>query len=199
MDLIQENLTVVILAGGKSSRFGSPKELARFDESRLIDISIKIAEELTSNVFIISKNNFLMFSRNLPVYSDLVPNCGPLGGIYSALHFSQNNWIATIPCDMPLLNPEIYRYLFSKRKNKLPIVAKSENGLEPLVAIWHKDSFEIIKCKIQNKKFSTRNCQSELEVIKVDVTQMKNYKNEWFFNVNYKRDLELLSKIAIKK
>ena len=198
MDLIQENLTAVILAGGNSSRFGSPKELARFDESRLIDISVKIAKELTSDIIIINKNNFLMYSQDIPVYSDLIPNCGPLGGIYSALHFSKNNWIATIPCDMPLLNPEIYRYLFAKRKDYFSIVAKSETGLEPLVSIWTKTKLGKVKNKIQNGKFSTRICQKELSAVEVDVTKMKNYKIEWFFNINYKRDLEHLNKNIMK-
>lgn len=192
-----KNITAAILTGGKSSRFGSPKELVKFNENRLIDISIKTAKKLTSEIIILSKKEFLFLSETLPIYSDLIPGCGPLGGIYTALHFSQNNWIATIPCDMPLLDPEIFHYLFSKRQNKLPLLAKSEYGFEPLVSIWNKDCLEKIKRKIQNVEFSVQNCLKEMNAVEVDVTRRPNYKKEWFFNINCKKDLRRLNKIVM--
>ena len=91
-----------ILAGGRSTRFGSDKALATLDGRALIDrVADAIAPQVDALV-VVGRSH-----RSLPSISDRpAPDLGPLGGIAAALHhatihgFSQ---VLTVPCDAPFL------------------------------------------------------------------------------------------------
>ena len=185
------DLSGAIIAGGKSQRFGSPKALARLDHNSLLDIAVAALESLTSEILIITSKERIFLRYDIPVVTDIVPECGPLGGIYTALVCSRTRWIATIPCDMPLLNAEVYRWLYTCKAQDRPIVARSEFGAEPLVAIWPKSVAPVIESLLKQKKRDVKNCLYQTGAVQVDVARlMPGYQPDWFRNVNFKKDLE---------
>ncbi|MDT7533497.1 molybdenum cofactor guanylyltransferase [Sphingobium sp. SA2] len=92
-----------VLAGGRSSRFGSDKALAQMPDGRtLIDHAIAGLTPHVAQVVICGR------AGGLP--DRPAPDMGPLGGLNAALHHAQNHGFAgvlTTGCDMPLYPSEL--------------------------------------------------------------------------------------------
>jgi molybdopterin-guanine dinucleotide biosynthesis protein A len=189
-------ITAAILAGGKSSRFGLPKEKEVIEGKTLLEHSIKTARAISSTVFIISSNLLKSTYKNIFIYPDIFPDCGPIGGLYTALKFSSKPIVATIPCDMPKLPAQVYQFLLQKMESNRPVVATSHQGLEPLVAIWPVSVLPVIEQNIINRNFSLRNTLRQLKGREIYVPDfLQNYEEMFFLNINYKQDLKKLNRI----
>ena len=87
-----EDITAVILAGGKSSRFGSNKALAEFKGIRLIERVTDILGKIFTKLIIITNSPVEYSYLNIPLYQDLIEGLGPIGGIYTGLDAINNDW-----------------------------------------------------------------------------------------------------------
>ncbi len=135
-------LTIAIQAGGQSSRMGQDKALMPFLGRPLIARMVErlrgIADEL-----LITTNHPAEFSfLNLPLFPDLLPGMGALGGLYTALSAAREDLVAVIACDMPFVLPEL---LLAQRDLLLHeeadvVVPRSTEGLEPLHAVYRRES-----------------------------------------------------------
>ena len=190
------NVTSALIAGGKSKRFGSPKELADFDGKRLIDYALATAKSISESTIIIGNPKEIESEADIPVYEDLVANCGPLGGIYTALHFSKDKYVAVLPVDMPLLNLKIYRALYPSLNDERPVVACSHKGIEPLVSIWPVAALKHLKVQIEKQDFRIYYILKKLDAIEINFASLPDYKSHWFENINYKKDIVSLKKQA---
>jgi len=186
-----KNTSAAIIAGGKSSRFGTNKAKANYQNKEFIDIASQLGCRISSEVFIITGERYHYDDLLVPTFSDIVPNCGPIGGIFTALINSTNSFVCTLPCDMPLLVKEIFELLYEKRSENCPVVACSENGIEPLLSLWPTNMASVIYSHINNGEFRMRHLLSELNAIELNIPKlMVNYDPKIFTNINYKKDLE---------
>lgn len=190
------NLTVAIIAGGKSNRFGSPKAKALFNEKPLIDYAIKLAKSISEQVIIVNGKNLSYQESGIKTIADIIPDCGPIGGIFTALLHSNNSFVCTLPCDMPLLVPDLFRLLYERRSVDRPVVAISESGIEPLLSLWPTCLVSLLFSFIKGGKYSLRNVLIELQATAVNVPLLvDNYEPSIFTNVNYKNDLKKINRI----
>jgi molybdopterin-guanine dinucleotide biosynthesis protein A len=107
-----ENITGVVLAGGKSTRMGREKALLPYRGKNLIDAPIETLSAVFSNVVLSVKD-----SNDLPQYSrgkivDQHTSIGPIGGITSVLKIL-NQKIFCAACDMPFLNQALIEFICS--------------------------------------------------------------------------------------
>jgi Molybdopterin-guanine dinucleotide biosynthesis protein A len=107
-----EDITGVILAGGKSSRFGSNKALSLYKEQSFLMHIIEQVQPYTKEVVVAG---FYPEYENIgvPVLKDRFVNAGPLGGIYTALTYSTTPWVLVLTCDMPLMTNKIIRHMLA--------------------------------------------------------------------------------------
>jgi len=185
-------LSAAIIAGGKSRRFGSPKALAVLGNTTLIDYAIHTARAISEEIVISYGDDNLFAGKSIPVIPDEIPGCGPLGGIYTVLLHAKTSWAAVLPCDLPLLNSQIYEILFAARRKDCPVVALSERGVEPLVSIWPQNLADPLGEFIQKGEFALHKVVRELKAVEA------NYRAEFFFNVNREEDLDRIRKIVQK-
>lgn len=133
-------LSIVIQAGGKSSRMGSDKALMPFLGHPLIERVLQRVAHLADEVLITT--NFPAGYRflNIPLVPDKIPERGALGGLYSALEAARNPLVAVIACDLPFVNAEILslaqRILSDSSIDA--VIPRTEHGLEPLHAIYRR-------------------------------------------------------------
>ena len=194
MDFMKE-LTAVVLAGGKSRRFGSSKSSARFDNKNLIDIALELAFKICNRIIVIHGNEKVPLPKNIKSYPDIYYSKGPLGGIHGALFFSETKYVVVLPVDMPLLSPAIYKHLISNIKKDKPVAAISKKGLEPLVSIWSRQNIPMIEQFIKEDKLSIWSCMEQLSAVRIDFTELyPEIPDDCFYNINTKEDLELLKK-----
>lgn len=185
------NLSAVILAGGNSTRFGAPKALAIFSGKSLLEIAISLAQQIAPKIQL-SCNDVNVYSRaGLPVIRDANPGTGPLAGITAALEIAETDWVAFIPCDMPLLNRSVYDALLANLGDA-PVVAASHRGKEPLVSVWPVSALsrQPFRDALAEQNFALHQLLSALDATFVDMTvALPDYRTQLFANINTPSDL----------
>ncbi|MGD9900338.1 MAG: molybdenum cofactor guanylyltransferase [Calditrichaceae bacterium] len=187
-------ISAAIIAGGKSARFGIPKVTAVYQNKRLIDWAVLLAENITSHIVIVSGPEEIKYFDHIRSVRDKVIDRGPIGGIYTALEFFPDEWVAVLPCDMPRLSAKVYHYMMKFRSDNQPVVAKSAKGLEPLVSLWPGNALSTVEKSILEGNYSLHKLLSRLNAVQVDIPEeMPDYKPEYFYNINTQDDLMKLT------
>ena len=135
-------LTIVIQAGGASSRMGEDKALKIFLGKpliqRVIERMIPIADEIIVTTNRPAEYAFL----NLRLVPDLKPGRGALGGLYTAIASAAHPLVAVVACDMPFASQMFFegaRRLIVKEEADV-IIAKTDEGYEPLHALYRRET-----------------------------------------------------------
>lgn len=132
------DITGVILAGGRSSRFGENKALVKFQGIPLIDRVINVMSPLFSDLLIVTNTPELYAARNLPVVADTEPYQGPLGGIFTALRHTSNDRVFVVGCDMPLLQPSIINQVIQAAGDADVAIPIHDGVREYLMALYSR-------------------------------------------------------------
>ena len=121
-----------------------------------------------------------------PVHSDLVPNCGPLGGIATALHLTKTDWNLVVACDMPRLDAANLRKLVDHALGSRAscVAAEATAGeLEPLCAVYHRRCLAALDRALDEKRFKMKDLLSELQAEPVAFPQAQlanvNTPEDW--------------------
>ena len=101
-------LTGVLLVGGGSTRFGSPKALAVFRGETLAERGRRILEEACDEVLVVGKSD-----DGLPftVTDDGASSRAPIHGVLAGLRLARHEVVVALPVDMPLVTPAVLRAL----------------------------------------------------------------------------------------
>jgi molybdopterin-guanine dinucleotide biosynthesis protein A len=98
-------LTGILLVGGSSRRFGSPKALARFEGETLAERAWRLLEDACQERIAVGRLEGLPF----PTLADA--GTGPVAAIAAGLRDASHDVAVVIPVDMPLLTPDALRLL----------------------------------------------------------------------------------------
>jgi molybdenum cofactor guanylyltransferase len=140
------DITGAILAGGKNDRMRSNKAMLMFEGKTFIQRLAEICISIFKSTIIISYVGKIYSSLGLEVYPDIFKDCGPLGGIHSALTKSNSNYIFVISCDLPLIQPEIIKHLISYCKENEQIILPSyKETIQPLCGIYKRDLIPLLE------------------------------------------------------
>ena len=119
---------------------------------------------------------------------DLIGNSGPIGGIYSCLRQSSNELNILLPCDMPLLSPEIIQLLLSTKTLSPIIVPSIHHRPIPVCGIYSKKILPIIENQILNNNFKLQDLLRSCHAVTISIDDEK-YIAE-LANLNTQEDLE---------
>lgn len=190
--LKDENITGIILAGGKNSRMGFDKCFIVHNEISLIQNSINVISEIAGNI-IISANNENYSNFGYKTISDLEQNIGPIGGISVALQNSTTMANIISPCDMPFINSDLFKYLLSFYNNQTAIVPVFNGKVEPLTGVYSKSILPFIREQINKKNFKILSLLQKANALFIDITpNLPFFHEKLFVNINSKDDLEKL-------
>ncbi|MBE3037368.1 MAG: molybdenum cofactor guanylyltransferase [Chloroflexi bacterium] len=135
-------LTLAILAGGKSQRMGQDKAIMPFRGEALVRRVLDRLAGLAAEVIVIAPVSQEYLSLGIRIVPDWLPGRGPLGGLYTALFAASHPAVAAVACDMPFVSADLLAHLrdllFSD--NMDVVVPSSERGLEPLHAIYRRET-----------------------------------------------------------
>ena len=139
MSISLSNITGVILAGGKSSRFGSNKAFAQVSGIPLIRNICSQLSGILRNIVVIANSPEDYSFIGLPVIQDRVPRKGPISGIYTSLETTCTPWIFVVPCDLPFFSYKLCIALAQYSKGADAVCFQHNNLIEPLPALLHID------------------------------------------------------------
>jgi len=181
--------TIVIQAGGESRRMGQNKALLPFHGQPLIERVVKRLKSTADELILIANRPELYQFLGLPIFPDLIPGKGALGGLYTALGTAHFPLVAVVACDMPFINPELLaaERAFLVQGDWDVAIPRSDEGLEPLHAVYRKDVClpPILKA-LEEDRLRMTSWFSDVKVREVSLDEVALYDPEFlsFMNVN---------------
>ena len=103
-------VTGVLLVGGASSRFGSPKALAPFRGETLADRGWRLLHEVCEEVLAVGKHADGL-ELPFPLLDDGAEEHAPIFGLIAGLREASHDVCIAVPVDCPLMTPELLRAL----------------------------------------------------------------------------------------
>ena len=143
-------ITGAVLAGGKSVRFGKNKALQELRGKRFIERAVESLRPFCDPVMVIANDLELYLDLGVTLVRDIIPRQGPLGGIYTALLFSSEDWVLVKATDMPFLVPELAAMLIGAKEGFDAVVPMLGDYYEPLLALYNRRCLPPIVRQLEN-------------------------------------------------
>ncbi|MBK8781656.1 MAG: molybdenum cofactor guanylyltransferase [Anaerolineales bacterium] len=182
-------LTIVIQAGGQSSRMGEDKALKPFLGRPLIQRVIErlapIADELIVTTNRPAEYGFIKH-RLIP---DLRPGRGALGGLYTAIASASHPFVAVAACDMPFASKDYFEsaYRLMVKEETDVVISKTDQGYEPFHALYRRETcLPIIEAAIDADQWKVIAWfpQVRLRVVSPDESEIFDPSGLCFWNLN---------------
>ena len=150
-DSDQRELTALILAGGKSTRFGADKARHAVGGRAMIELVAEAVEAVADTVLLSVDEAAEAFDglAARPVV-DRYADAGPLAGLHAGLAAAETPWVLAVACDMPFVTPEALQALAAARAPDVDaVVARTPDGrLHPLCACYHQNTLPTVEAHL---------------------------------------------------
>ena len=191
----ENNILPVILAGGKSRRFGGDKSVARLGGKILIDHTIDKLKQNYSEILVVTNSNAQVTKKNIFFVKDVISGqLGPLVGILSAMEWVISNnknyqWIISFPCDTPFFEFENIKVIIESQKNsnKKLFFLKSGQKRHNIFGLWSIQLKDQLRKDIEH---GSRKVEDWANKIGAEIKEINNESEKSFLNINTKLDLE---------
>jgi len=196
------DMNCIILAGGKSKRLGRNKLLEKVGGLTLLDrVIIKLSSLRTSIIVVVAADSILpdlTGYSDVKVIQDVIPGKGSLGGLYSGLEYSDQQFNLVTACDMPFLDINLFQYMISLIENNDAVVPVVKDNVEPLHAVYSKNCLTAIQSLILQNRLSILNLFPLIKVRFVNQSDIEKWDpgHKSFLNINSESDLNNAKKIA---
>ena len=188
-------VVAVILAGGKSLRFGSPKAEALLEGKFLIHHVCERLLPQVSDVAVAGESGLVDVKH---LRDGSMAGAGPMAGIISGLKWAASvkaTHLLSAPCDLPLIPRDLVHHLmngsFDGSERDVPYVLRVNGRVENACALWPLSCASRIEHLVVQKEIRAVHQVLEqlgakcIEVVEADLDGS-------FFNVNTRTDLDRL-------
>ncbi len=191
-------LTVAILAGGQSARMGTDKAFVRVLGRPLIEDLLAQLGGLGAETLIITNRPDDYAYLGVPLFGDLLPGKGALGGLYSAVACATQPHVLCVACDMPFVVPPLLDHLISLMPEGDAIVPRLAGEAEPFRAIYSRACLPAMRAALEAGKMRVISFFPAVRVRWVDEAELDRFDPQHlsFFNVNTPADLETARRLA---
>lgn len=192
-------VTVVILAGGRSSRMGGGrKALVELAGRPLLDHVVERMRPQADGLLLSCEGETSDFDQfGLPLVPDLVPgHRGPLAGLYSAMKFLLDNGqarhVVLCPCDAPFVPRTLVQTLLAAGPENQAVVVAWRGVMQPTFSLWHGRHLEVIREAVLEQGLGGP--RQVLGSMKHESVEWPDCEPQPFFNINTPEDLEAASR-----
>jgi len=193
MQSLADTICGAILAGGKSSRFGTNKAFAQLDGIFMIERVAKVMRSLFGKLIIVADASEQYEYLGYEVFQDIVKGGGPLGGILTALSVADAKAVFAVACDMPFINRSLADYMCGLREYSIDAILPRIKGKpEPLFAVYSAGCLKSIDNALSEGNFKITDFLSFIKVRYVEEDEIRKFDPEFksFININRQIDIE---------
>lgn len=188
-------ITAIVLAGGKSLRLGRNKALEPFLGKSLVEHVVERLRPLAGQLLIVTsrEQSDLPYLENTETLTDVYPEKGPLGGIYTGLSAAMYSNSIVVGCDMPFLNIGLLRFMAELAPEFDAVIPRlSPVKVEPLHAVYAKSCLDKIKLQLEKKQLGIHALLSTLHIRYIEREECLRFDPglKSFFNINNQADLD---------
>ena len=190
--------SAAILAGGRAMRFGGRDKSALLVDGRaILDRQIAALAPLTDDLLIVGGDVARRYPasareqderatgrlagapearrRQGRVISDIVPGCGPLGGLHAALTAASGDALFLVACDMPYVSSPFIAYLLSLSGEADIVVPRSERGYHPLCAVYTRACLEPAAARLADRRLTMRELVDSMRTRVVPIDDIRRF------------------------
>jgi molybdopterin-guanine dinucleotide biosynthesis protein A len=191
----------IILAGGHSRRMGQNKALLPHPGNQsitFVEHLVSILTPLCTEVLIVARDEAHASGFMLPgvrVVFDLVPDSGPLMGLYTGLNAIKTQRALVVAVDMPFVSPGMLSFLLSQPLTDAVFVPIVNNIPQVLLALYPRSILSFVEERIRQGR---RDLRSLLEIAPVQYISEDRLRQvdphlRSFINVNTPEELQGLT------
>jgi len=200
---ITRPLAGIVIAGGKGTRLGGrDKAFLEIDGEPIIARTLRLFRTIFTQTIIVTRHpeRFAAFGAEVTV--DRYPGKGPLAGIHAGLLACRTSHAFVAACDMPLLDPDVIRYLADRIPHtdtspEVPdapdaIVPWWDGDVEPLHAIYAARTLPTMERCLENEEHAVRTFLQRVRVdyvAEADLARLSSAHRS-FTNVNTPEELQ---------
>ena len=165
-----------VLTGGRSSRMGQDKAALPFGDASLLEHVAGCVRAAVSNVASNVASSVTLIGAperyahlGLPAIADRYENCGPLGGVCTALEITTADWNLIVACDMPGVTADFLGSLLDAAGHGNAadcLIPVTSDGLHPLCAVYHRRALAVAQRQILDKSFKMHDFVASLQLAK---------------------------------
>lgn len=190
------NAVGAIIAGGASTRYGSPKALARVGGRRIVDRVADALRAACGAVIAIVNDAALAQQIGLPHRGDVLRDIGALAGVHAALAWAREldaDGIIAVGCDMPFVSAELLHALLQHGYSADVVVPESAGprGVEPLCAYYALACLPAIEHAVARGDHRMIGFFADVRVLRVPLEEVRRWGDPalLFRNINSPADL----------
>ena len=167
--------SAAILAGGQAMRFGGRDKSALLVDGRtILDRQIAVLMPITDDLMIVGHGHVTRGGAPRSV-TDIVPGCGPLGGLHAALTAARGDALFLVACDMPYLTTGFVEYLFSLAQGADAVVPQSERGYHPLCAVYARACLKPAAARLADRRLKMRELVESVRTRVVPIEDIRRF------------------------
>jgi len=171
--------SAAILAGGGATRFGGRDKSAllidgRTSRERQMEAIAPLTDDLQIVVSSASARDHAA-RASARCIADIVPGCGPLGGLHAALTAARPDTLFLIACDMPYVSTAFIEYLLSLAGDADAVVPQSERGYHPLCAVYTRACLESAAALLADRQLKMRELVDRVRTRVVPVEDLRQF------------------------
>jgi molybdopterin-guanine dinucleotide biosynthesis protein A len=156
-------VTGVLLVGGESKRFGSPKALAVFGGELLAERGYRILSEAFDHVLAVGKEGDAL-PLSFPVRDDGSDERAAIVGVAASLRLADTETCVVLPTDMPFVTAEVLRSLAAAVEGADAAVVQTG----PLPGAYRRSALTVLERRIAAGQLALRDALVELSTRVVD-------------------------------
>lgn len=185
-ELATDNITAVILAGGRARRMGGQdKGLLKINGTPMVTFIVQALRPQIPSLLINANRNLDQYSaichcRTIP---DMIEGfAGPLAGIASAMEKMQTPLLLTVPCDSPCLAENYASRMYQSmiQHNADICVARDGERLQPVFALLRSNLLPSLRKYLQQGNHKIDEWYAQHHMVEVDFSDYP----EMFLNIN---------------
>ncbi|MDO5695585.1 MAG: molybdopterin-guanine dinucleotide biosynthesis protein B [Eubacteriales bacterium] len=193
--MAERRFEIGLLAGGKSSRFGSDKALAEIGGRTMLETlydRFSVAGKVSVSVNHIDRYRGL----SIPVSAfvpDVQPDIGPMEGLRRLLYQASTDYIFVTATDTPNVTPDVMRYLSGYLGSDVAgVVFRNGETIHPLTGFYHRDLAPLMDRAIAEGHYGVTRfiCRQPVKQVAIEDTR---FGAAALYNVNHRRDWRLLT------
>ena len=144
---------------------GQDKALLPWGDSTLVEHVAERVRAAAGNVTLMGAPERYLH-LGFPTLADRYQNCGPLGGICTALQTTAADWTLILACDMPGVTADfLSRLLDAAEASAADCVIPQAGGRHPLCAVYHRRASSEATRRVMSKSFRMHDFVASLRTL----------------------------------
>lgn len=171
MSSCYNNITGVILVGGKSRRMGQDKAFLMIEGLPVIERIIQTLQCCFKQLLLVGDRPERFVQHHLPVVPDIYPGSS-LGGLYTGLHTAKTDRIFVTSCDIPFPNSGLIKLICADTEPYDAVIPATQGGPEPLFGLYHKACLPAMQAALEAGNFRITALLQQLQIKTIAPEQM---------------------------